>query len=300
MNAAHRIAVVAGVSLLGVLALVPAAQAKSPRPSTQYYVSLGDSYAAGIQPSPAGGLVGTREGFAYQVPAFARKRGYRLKVVNFGCAGATTESLLSAVGCPPGMQGPGEAAFNKTQVAAATEFIRANRKNVALVTVSIGGNDFVWNCLMAGDPAGCVDGTLANIRANVGNAARQLRQAAGTKPLIVGTTYPNVLLGAWARPGGAVGQQLARPWQSIFRNQVNPALKSSYAGVKGRFVDVTAATGGYGEMTAMETLAPYGSIPRPVADVCRLTWVCKNSDYHPNKDGYAIIAKMVAAQLPRR
>jgi hypothetical protein len=85
-----------------------------------------------------------------------------------------------------------------------------------------------------------------------------------------------------------------------FKSLINPTLKASYAEGKGKFVDVTAKTGAYGDMNVTETLAPYGSIPKPVADVCRITWYCEKRDIHANKAGYAIIAKMVAAELPKR
>ena len=45
MKISRRASLTACVAVLGALAIVPAAQAK-----TQYYVSLGDSYASGYQP----------------------------------------------------------------------------------------------------------------------------------------------------------------------------------------------------------------------------------------------------------
>jgi hypothetical protein len=35
------------------------------------------------------------------VPKLARERGHRLRLVNFGCGGATTVSLLGRDGCDP-------------------------------------------------------------------------------------------------------------------------------------------------------------------------------------------------------
>jgi hypothetical protein len=84
-----------------------------------------------------------------------------------------------------------------------------------------------------------------------------------------------------------------------FKSLINPALKKAYASGKGSFVDVTAATGAYGDLTVFETLAPYGSIPKPVADVCRISYYCDKGDIHLRTPGYKIIAKMVAAELPR-
>ena len=295
MNISRKLSLTACAAAVGALALVPAAQAKTNQgKGTQYYVSLGDSYAAGYQP----GIGNTRQGFVYQVPVLAKKRGYNLKVVNFGCGGATTKSMMEQVGCPKAGLGPGAKPFKKTQVDAATAFIRANRKKVALITVSISGND-VTKCVNADDPIACVAEAQEAIKANVGDAARQLRKAAGSKPVLVGTTYPNVVLGAWVNPGGADAQGLANLSVVAFKNLINPTLKESYAAGKGTLVDVTAATGAYGDMSVMKTLAPYGSIPKPVADVCKVSWYCSKRDIHANKAGYRIIAGLVAAELPK-
>lgn len=288
MKKTSRIALLAACALTGALAVVPAAQAKAP---TMYYVSLGDSYASGYQPDKGN----TKEGFVYQVPALARKRGYNLKVVNFGCGGATVTSMMEQVGCAKEALGPGAKPYDKTQIAAATDFIRANRKKVALITVSISGND-VTKCVKAEKPVACVQAATEEIKGTVGEAAKRLRSAAGGKPVLVGTTYPDVVLGAWVRGN----QQIAELSVAAFQNFINPMLKSSYAQGRGKFVDVTAETGAYGDLKEMTTLSPYGSIPKPVADVCRVSWYCEKGDIHANKAGYAIIARMVAAQLPRK
>src|SRR3954464_9908496 len=47
---------------------VPAAAPAAKKPPKQFYVSLGDSYATGYQPTAQGVGKNTRHGFAYQVP----------------------------------------------------------------------------------------------------------------------------------------------------------------------------------------------------------------------------------------
>src|SRR4051812_45220222 len=86
------------LALLGALVLAAPASADAAKPKQQLYVSLGDSYASGWQPTAVGKGRNTTNGFAYQVPAAAKKRGYDLKLVNFGCGGATTSSLLKQKG----------------------------------------------------------------------------------------------------------------------------------------------------------------------------------------------------------
>lgn len=277
------------------LALLGPAAAQAARPPAQLYVSLGDSYASGFQP----GLGNTRHGFAYQLPGFAARRGYRLNLVNFGCAGATTTSILQTVGCPPRALGPGGVAYPRTtQAAAAEAFLRANRGRVGLVTVSIGGND-VTACIKAADPIACVAAAVRRIKANVGRLARGLRRAAGPRVPIVGTTYPDVVLGLFLTD--EAGQNLAKLSVVAFKSLVNPALKSAYASGRARFVDVTAATGAYGSLDQTTTLPPYpGTMPVPVARACQLTYFCDRRDIHPRTIGYRLIARLVAATLPVR
>ena len=280
------------IALLAVLAAAPTANAAKPQ---KLYVSLGDSYAVGYQP----GIGSTRNGFVYQVPGLVKSRGYNLKVVNFGCGGATTKSLREQVGCNKDALGPGAAPYpGKTQIAAATKFIKANRSKIALITVSIGGND-VTACARAAEAIPCVAAATEAVNTNVTATAKALRAAAGPKPKIVGTTYPDVVLGAWVNPGGESAKNLAGLSVIAFKSFINPELKKAYASGKGSFVDVTAATGAYGDLTVFETLAPYGSIPKPVADVCKISYYCDKGDIHLRTSGYKIIAKMVAAELPR-
>ena len=47
----------------------------------------------------------------------------------------------------------------------------------------------------------------------------------------------------------------------------------------------------------MTTLAPYGQVPVAVATVCNLTYYCQYGDIHPKTEGYAVIARLIAAKL---
>jgi hypothetical protein len=133
--------------------------------------------------------------------------------------------------------------------------------------------------------------------ANLQTALARIR-AAAPDALIVGTTYPDVALGAWTTPFPGA-QQRATDSIVAFRDVINPALRDAYAAVGARFVDVTEATGGYGSLTATTVLDPYGQIPTPVAQVCTLTAFCTSFDIHPTKAGYQIIADLVLAEYAR-
>jgi lysophospholipase L1-like esterase len=287
--------------MLVVLAfvLLIAAPAAAASRKKQFYVSLGDSYSTGHQPTGTGIGGSTRNGFADQLVTIARSRGYRLKLVNFGCGGETTTSILARKSaCPlPAVGGPNYT--GRTQAAAAARFLRRHRGEVALITVSIGGND-VTACANAPDAAACAIPAMNRARKNIAKLVRRLRAAAGRKVRIVGTTYPDVLLGLWTT-GKESDRNLARLSVYGFRVLINPALKQAYESVKrSRFVDVTAASGAYGSLDETTTFEPYGVIPVPVARVCELTYYCELRDVHARTSGYRLIAELIAATLPRR
>lgn len=287
MTAWTAVLTVTAVATAGTLVLPQVAAAKR---SPTYYVSLGDSYAVGYQPGK-----GATPGYAAYV---ARHTG--LTPANFGCAGATTTSLLTDVGCPAvlphttgGMTYP-----TTTQIAAATAFIAAHRGHVGLITVSIGGNDVV-PCARASNPITCVATAVTTIKAGVTSIASQLRAAAGPKVPIIGSTYPDVILGTYVyptNPASTAAVNLANISVVAFKSLVNPALAQSYASSLAAFVDVTKATGAYTSLKRTVHTKAYGTIPVPVASVCTLTWFCQKGDIHPMNQGYTLIGKLIVAK----
>lgn len=285
-------AVMATVGTVAIAGIVGApAQAT---PDKQYYLSVGDSYAVGYQPD--GNLT---HGFAQQLVPKARKRGYDLTLVNLACGGATTTSILQRRGCSKDRRAVGAKSYGPlTQAQAAARFLRKHRGDVKLVTISIGGNDVTACGRGVADPIGCVTDAVAQIDTNVSELARILRRAAGPKVRLVGTTYPDVLLGQWVRQPR--NEDIARLSTVAFQQLINPALRRAYRSVQGEFVDVTRATGAYGSLTDLTPWPPYGEIPVPVAEVCRLTWYCQKGDIHARTKGYGVIADLINRRLPRR
>ncbi len=284
------------IAIAAALALPGVAQAAK-KPS--YYVSLGDSYAAGYQPTAQGQGKTTRKGFAYQLVGKAKKRGHKLKLVNFGCGGETSSSILERKSeCGRGLGPGGEKYGGRTQAKAAERFIKKHRGRVALITVSIGGND-VTSCAAQPDPIACIGPAMDRVKANGKKLVKGLRKAAGKKTRIVGITYPDVILGGWVS-GVQADQDLAKLSVVAFQTLLNPALKEMYESVDGRFVDVTKATGAYTPLEQTTTLAPYGVLPVAVAEVCKLTWYCQYKDIHANTKGYGVIADLIAKTLPRK
>jgi lysophospholipase L1-like esterase len=286
-------------SAVGTPTPAASASSSSTAKSATYYVSIGDSYAAGYQPIKDS-LVGhtTTAGFAYQLAASATLRGRRLTLVNFGCGGVTSGGLLEQKGCLAPLEGPGAPQYpNQTQSQAALDFIQNHPGQVGLVTVSIGGND-ITSCARSADLTGCMREKLPTLASNLTTFLGLLHTLAGPDVMIVGLTYPDVLLGGDLSKE-PLSRALAPESVAAFKNLFNPTLKAAYDSIGATFVDVTAGTGAYLPSTQTTQLAPYGTIPVSVAKVCQLTYFCSQNDIHPRDSGYQVIAGLVAEVLPK-
>jgi lysophospholipase L1-like esterase len=227
-----------------------------------------------------------------------------LKLVNFGCGGATSTSLLQTVGCPdvlPHTAG-GVTYPTTTQIAAVDAFIAAHHGHIGLITVTIGGNDVI-GCAKQANPTSCVATAAKTIQTNVTATAKNLRTAAGANVPIIGSTYPDVILGAYVyphHPASAESVALAKLSVPAFKSLINPALSKSYASAKASFIDVTKATGAYRPLNK-ETKSKskkgkshsYAHLPIAVSRVCRITWYCSKGDIHANTTGYDFIGKLM-------
>lgn len=113
---------------------VPATEAMA-----KYYVSIGDSYAAGYRPIPAGVGSTSTDGFAYQLEESLQARQPDWRLVNFGCSGETTSSMTFDRGCDAGAGGPdGRQYPDDPQSVAAAKFIADHGSQVGLVTIVMG------------------------------------------------------------------------------------------------------------------------------------------------------------------
>ena len=287
-------AAVVGVSAL-LLGMASCSSSPSgPQRAKDYYVSVGDSYAVGYQPSPTPGAT---SGYTAVVASATH-----LALANFGCAGATTTSLITTPGCTS-PYGPAAASGavsypRQSQEQAAEAFLRAHRGHVGLITVTIGGND-ITSCSNRTDLVACFTAAISTIGRNVTTLASALRSAAGAHVPIIGLTYPDVLLGSWVYPPSSPNHSLATESVTVFKTYVNPALAAAYEKPNATFVDITAATGAYTPLTQTTTLAPYGTIPVAVAQVCKLTWYCTHGSIHANDDGYSFIGQQVVQAYDR-
>jgi lysophospholipase L1-like esterase len=301
MSAVVTVLAAASVAAIGVVAMPGVSHAAKPtKTAPPYYLSLGDSYSVGYQPG-----IGATAGYTAYV---AKKE--KMQLENFGCGGATTSSILNAIGCLESGYGPVAATDavpypTTTQEQAALAFIgtTANHGKVRLITVSIGGND-VTSCGSAPNPVTCVGAASTAIQTNVthlvSDLGSALTAAGDTNAKIIGLTYPDVILGDYVFPAGAPNITLANESVQAFDLLVNPTLKTAYTSVpQGSFVNVTqapykAATSGDDTKTTIK-LNPYGKIPASVWEICKLTYYCTLGNIHANTKGYTFIGQLIVA-----
>src|SRR5438132_14287173 len=148
------------------LVLSPTAAAAASDSAPSYYLSLGDSLAAGTQP----GREFTNEGYADQLAAALRTKMPTLQLVKLGCPGEATTSMITPDLPFEGRTGHNACRYPRgSQLAEAVNFLHAHQRSVALITIDIGPNDIL-------DPT---RGSLATIQANLPVILATLRKAAG-------------------------------------------------------------------------------------------------------------------------
>ncbi|MEV6948082.1 SGNH/GDSL hydrolase family protein [Streptomyces sp. NPDC051172] len=249
-----------------------------------YYISLGDSLASGYQPD-----VDKDTDVAYTDQLYAQLKQHTpgLKHIRLGCTAETTESLISGGKC--------DYPHAKSQLDAALKAMAQHHGKVAYVTLSVGANDILLNCV---SPAGTLDGACLNSRSqsmakNLAQIAGALRKAGTNSTQFVGSTYHNPFLGAWLQ--GAAGQQAAKESAPLVK-AANTGIAQVYKSTGFKVADV-AGVFSSDDFTTQVNVPGAGEVPANVAKICRLTWACTKKDPHPNADGHKVIAGAFAAVL---
>jgi lysophospholipase L1-like esterase len=283
----HKVPPLVAAALAVVLSAPGVAAADSPSggKDTTYYISIGDSLAAGYQPDVN---KDTHVAYTDQLYAQLKKRQPGLKHIRLGCDGETSASLIKGGTC--------HYPNAKSQLDAAVKALAQHRGHVGYVTIDIGANDIL---ACADDKTGAMDQTCVNraaqaIPANLTRITRALRQAGTHGTQYAGATYYNPFLAQWLR--GAAGQQIAEQSVSLVRAE-NEAISQVYAAAGFKVADVAGA---FASDDVTPVSAPgYGTVPTNVATICRLTWACTKQDPHPNPVGHKVIAGTFAAVLPQ-
>jgi lysophospholipase L1-like esterase len=249
-----------------------------------YYLSLGDSLAAGVQPiGDPNDLFRTSQGYAEQLLETARGRYPRLQLEKLGCPGETTTTLI----------GGGICTYDHgSQLDEAVAFLRGHRQFVAFVTIDIGANDFPCQA------AECIPAGVGAIQTNLPSILATLRAAAGPDIPIVGMTLYNPFLANWLT--GPEGQAMAQASATQLMGPVNGLLKSLFVAGGAGYADIEAEFSS-NDFTTQVDLPGAGTVPLDVARICMWTWVCAPAPYgpdnHANEAGYGAIAHAFSIQL---
>jgi lysophospholipase L1-like esterase len=250
-----------------------------------YYLSLGDSLAAGQQPiGDPNDMYRTDQGYADQLFAIAKGWYPNLELVKLGCPGETTGTMIDGGIC---------AYDHGSQLDEAVAFLHAHQKFVAFVTIDLGSNDFPCQTGLACLPAG-----VASIQANLPTILATLREAAGPDIRIVGATIYDPFLAAWLTgPEGQAFAQLTVFQAIVPINQMVTGIFAA-AGMPVADVEGTFSTT---DFTTMVPFPPLGDVPLNVVRVCQWTWICAPAplgpDNHATTAGYGAIAEAFAVVL---
>jgi lysophospholipase L1-like esterase len=272
-----KLRLLAALCALALVVFVPA-RADAAGAAPLYYVSLGDSLAAGTQP----GSFSTTEGYTDQLYAHLLGTMPALQHVQLACPGETTTSLISGGLAYEGRNprtSDGRCVYpHGSQLAEATTFLRAHRRFVALVTIDIGGNDILR------DPAG---GGLT-VAANLPVILAALRDAAGPNVRIIGMNYYDPLVVTWFSDPTSLAAELHRA------DAFNDVLEGIYGAAGDKVADVETA------FSTFDT-TPVNGIPLDVVKICAWTWMCAPApigpNIHANAIGYGVIAAAFEAKL---
>ncbi len=246
-----------------------------------YYVSLGDSLAAGQQPiGDPDNMYRTSQGYADQLYRMARLRDPQLRHLKLGCPGETTTTMMVGGICPYP---------HGSQLAEAMAFIAAHPTSISFITIDIGWNDFECQ-----DKVECIGPGVALIVANLPTILGTLRAVAPTVP-IVGMNLYDPFLAFWLA-GDQATAQLSVPAIT----GINDGVEQIYATFGMPVADVEGAF----STTRFSPLVWFpglGRVPLNVAKICAYTWVCTppplGPDNHATTLGYFVMARAFAAKL---
>ena len=274
----------ASVITLALTGPALAAPGRSGDHAVMYYLSLGDSLAAGQQPigDPNNGHR-TSLGYADQLYAMALAKFPTLQHVKLGCTGGETTATFIDGGVCDYRHG--------SQLDEAVSFLHAHRNFVAFVTIDIGWNDFPCQ-----DGVSCIPGGLSTIGSNLPVILDTLRNAAGPDVPIVGATLYDIFLAYWFTDPAKAQLSVA-----VIAGAPSGGINDFVAGIyAAKDIPVADVEGAFNTTVPFSVTVPPG-IPLSVATICTYTWVCAapplGPDNHATTAGYRAMALAFAEKL---
>jgi lysophospholipase L1-like esterase len=274
----------------------------------KFLLALGDSLAAGYQPTDAVALppIDSASGFRDQgypgsyAADLATLRG--LSLVDLGCPSETTSSLLAT----PALALCGDlykAEFGVgSQISAAESFLSRHRGRVGLVTLDIGANDLDHCVSTSNVNTTCLASADVAVVKNLGRVLTSLMASVrhfdpGAR--VAAMNYYDPFLGLEFSPGGVKGDELALG-SVVATNAFNTELSTTFNKFGVSVADVASAF----RIDALTPLVRFDgkTLPEDVATTCELTWMCPSvagasPSIHPNSAGYRTIAAAFEKRL---
>jgi lysophospholipase L1-like esterase len=257
----------------------------------RYYLALGDSLSTGYQPTPSGGGAETSAGYVTDIYAYEHRYVKHLALIDLGCPGDTTGSLLTGSGNTTLASRLQCDRSGGSQLAAARAFLQAHNRpgEVPLITVDIGIND-LNRCADAAAPAECLAKGERSITANTPKILNALAAAAPKRTTLAQMNLYDTHLGR--RPQTREAGASERRDFIDATLEANATIDADDRDAGFRTADIAAAFHSYDQtMTTWNHL----SVPVNVARACILTWACSRApighNIHPNRRGYRVIAR---------
>ena len=244
--------------------------------ATGFYLVLGDSLAAGYQPTTGVDLTG---GYADDVLAGIRATEPKTKLVNLACPGERSTTMVVGGSC---------AYEEGSQLDQALVFLHAHTTTTRVVTVQVGAND-VQRCVdratLTIDLA-CIQSGMADVATYLPVVLGKIAAAAPEAQIIV-LNYYNPFLAAYVTGNVQLAQQSA-----VLQQQLNGIIGLAAANNGATVADVAGA------FRSTDWSVPAGgALPTNVGVICSYTWMCSRFDIHANDAGYALIGRTVVARL---
>lgn len=327
-------------TILALFVAAPAAHAAPayggpPTANGGTYLALGDSLAFGYQGYKVAACATPAAGFCSS-PNTQFTTGYvnvfanlfagaypGVNVVNLGCPGETSGSLIDGSGPYPNTNTTGCNRYpfaihsnhpGKTQLQAAVQVLRDQGKKVNPVTIDIGANDVLGlkngctsttsgiidlNCVASGAPA-----TFATVQSNLDTTLNTLRAEGGkTKEILVVGIYNPLYVAAFYQVLGQTGN----PTAAATAGAQTDALAANLNGLMAS----TATKYNAKFVNPLPTFNPTGGTPwqgpppasqgTEINTLCALTLMCADlvppagadGDVHATDAGYAAIGNLL-------
>ncbi|MGL6159266.1 SGNH/GDSL hydrolase family protein [Microbulbifer sp.] len=245
-----------------------------------YYLALGDSLAAGEQPDGEGGQI-VGDGYAERLLSHF---GPDVELVNLGCSGETTSSMIYGIGSRCTYPGA------VSQLDAAVQFLLTHPGQVMAVTLNIGADHFS-GCEIDAPDTTCLVDQAATVSAELPPILYALRRAAEPETKIAAMTYYDPFLAHWLL--GEEGR-LQAELTSLAVTSFNLLEASIYTAQGVRVAHIGDA---FETLNQQPTIYRGRVMPTNVVRICQFTWMCELGDIHANDAGYQLIADTFAETL---